>query len=39
MMNKNIPRLIFMEGMPSTGRSTNSGILMTQLEKSGYRVK
>ncbi|BBH24414.1 hypothetical protein Back11_57590 [Paenibacillus baekrokdamisoli] len=32
-------RLILMEGLPSTGKSTNSGILLSQLERNGHRAK
>lgn len=32
-------KLILMEGLPSTGKSTNSGFLLDQLEKSGRRSK
>ncbi|ARU60795.1 hypothetical protein CBW65_06585 [Tumebacillus avium] len=30
-------KLILMEGLPSTGKSTNSGFLLDQLEKNGQR--
>jgi hypothetical protein len=28
-----------MEGLPSTGKSTNSGILLTQFERNGYKAR
>jgi thymidylate kinase len=30
-------KIILMEGLPSTGKSTNSGFLLDQLEKNGRR--
>lgn len=32
-------KLILMEGLPSTGKSTNSGFLIDQLEKNGLRSR
>ena len=32
-------KLILMEGLPSTGKSTNSGILFSQLERNGEKVR
>ncbi|MFD0716415.1 hypothetical protein [Paenibacillus sp. GCM10027626] len=32
-------KLILMEGLPSTGKSTNSGFLLEQMEKNGQRAK
>jgi len=32
-------KLILVEGLPSTGKSTNSGFLLDQLEKNGRRAK
>jgi hypothetical protein len=32
-------KLIFMEGLPSTGKSTNSGILLSQLERNGINAR
>jgi hypothetical protein len=32
-------KLIFVEGLPATGKSTNCGILLTQLERNGFKVK
>ncbi|MWC27668.1 hypothetical protein [Paenibacillus sp. MMS18-CY102] len=31
-------QLILMEGLPSTGKSTNAGILLTQLERNGHKA-
>jgi len=35
----NRSKLILMEGLPSTGKSTNSGILLSQLERNGYKAR
>ncbi|MHC0038802.1 P-loop NTPase family protein [Pseudoneobacillus sp. C159] len=32
-------KLIFMEGLPSTGKSTNSGILLAQLNRNGKKAR
>jgi hypothetical protein len=32
-------RLILMEGLPSTGKSTNAGVLLSQLERNGYKAR
>ncbi|EFM10668.1 hypothetical protein PaecuDRAFT_2580 [Paenibacillus curdlanolyticus YK9] len=32
-------KLILMEGLPSTGKSTNAGILFTQLERNGHKAR
>jgi hypothetical protein len=32
-------KLIFMEGLPSTGKSTNSGILLTQLNRNRMKAR
>lgn len=32
-------KLIFMEGLPSTGKSTNSGILLSQLNQNGKKAR
>lgn len=35
----NQSRLILMEGLPSTGKSTNAGILFRQLERNGKNAR
>jgi hypothetical protein len=35
----NRSKLILMEGLPSTGKSTNSGILLSQLERNGHKAR
>lgn len=35
----NQSRLIFIEGLPSTGKSTNAGILFSQLERNGKKAR
>lgn len=32
-------KLFFIEGLPSVGKSTNSGILLSQLERNGYKAR
>jgi hypothetical protein len=39
MGNSNQTRLIIFEGLPSTGKSTNSRILLSQLERNGYKAR
>ncbi|WP_409345276.1 hypothetical protein [Paenibacillus sp. MBLB4367] len=32
-------RLLLIEGLPSTGKSTNSGIVFRQLERNGFHAR
>ncbi|MCQ6562548.1 hypothetical protein [Paenibacillus mendelii] len=38
-MSKTSARLILMEGLPSTGKSMNSGLLLTQFERNGRQAR
>ncbi|MGV3464166.1 MAG: hypothetical protein ACO1OT_02600 [Heyndrickxia sp.] len=39
LKNQKQSQLIFLEGLPSTGKSTNSGILLSQLQTNEYEAR